>query len=189
MSCDISQGRLEACKDSVAGLQAIYFINYGLFDPSTDVTYDTTTGYEDQITAIALPTLPVSNIFKFELKGANVFDTTITSSRENGTTFFEQVLTIQLKKQDPVTTKTVKLLSYGRPQIIVRTNTNQFFIAGLERGMDVTAGKIANGTNLGDMSGYELTFTGQEKVPANFLDCVDEASLSSLLNGAVIINS
>jgi hypothetical protein len=55
--------------------------------------------------------------------------------------------------------------------------------------MDVTAGKIANGTNLGDMSGYELTFTGQEKVPANFLDCVDEASLASLLNGAVIINS
>ena len=133
--------------------------------------------------------MPVSNIFKFELKGANVFDTTITSSRENGTTFFEQVLTIQLKKQDPVTTKTVKLLSYGRPQIIVRTNTNQFFIAGLERGMDVTAGKIANGTNLGDMSGYELTFTGQEKVPANFLDCIDEASLSTLLNGAVIINS
>lgn len=189
MSCDILHGRLEACKDSVSGLQSIYFINYGLFDPIADVTYDANPGYTDQITAITLPTLPASSIYKYELKGANVFDTTITSSRENGTTFFEQVLTVQLKKQDPVTTKTVKLMAYGRPQIVVRTNGNQFFIAGLERGMDVTAGKIANGTNLGDMNGYELTFTGQEKVPANFLDCSDEAGLLALLNNPNLVTT
>jgi hypothetical protein len=80
-------------------------------------------------------------------------------------------------------------LAYGRPQIVVKTNGNQFFIAGLERGMDVTAGKIANGTNLGDMNGYELTFTGQEKVPANFLDCIDEASLLALLNNPTLVTT
>lgn len=180
MSCDISHGRLEQCKDSISGIQAIYVLNYGLYDPYIDVTYDATAGYEDQITAIALPL--ASNIYKFELKGANTFDTTITSSRDNGTTFFEQVLTVQLKRQDAVTHKQVKLLSYGRPNIIVQTNANQFFIAGLVRGMDVTAGSINSGTNLGDYNGYQLTFTGQEPVPANFLDCNDEASLVALLN-------
>ena len=182
MSCDITHGRLEQCKDIVGGLQAIYVLNFGEFDPTTDVTYSGTT---DEITAIALTTAGTP-IYKFELKGTNSFETTITSSRENGTTFFEQVLAVTLKKQDVQTHKEVKLLTYGRPNIVVRTNANQFFIAGLVRGMDVTAGTIGNGTNLGDMNGYSLTFTGQEAVPANFLDCNDEASLASLLNNAII---
>jgi len=181
MSCDITHGRLEQCKDIVGGLQAIYVLNYGLFDPIADVVYVGTT---DEIQTITLPAS--TNVYKFELKGTNSFETTITSSRENGTTFFEQVLAITLKKQDVQTHKEVKLLTYGRPNIIVRTNANQFFIAGLTRGMDVTAGTIGNGTNLGDMSGYSLTFTGQEAVPANFLDCVDEATLATLLVGGVI---
>ena len=37
MSCDISRGRLEPCKDSVGGLNAVYFINKGDVSP---VTYD-----------------------------------------------------------------------------------------------------------------------------------------------------
>ena len=181
MACDITHGRLEQCKDVVGGLQAIYILNYGLFDPIADVTYVGTT---DEISTITLPAS--TNVYKFELKGTNSFETTITSSRENGTTFFEQVLAITLKKQDVQTHKEIKLLTYGRPNIIVRTNANQFFIAGLTRGMDVTAGTIGNGTNLGDMSGYSLTFTGQEAVPANFLDCVDEATLGALLVNSVI---
>ena len=186
MSCDITHGRLEQCKDVVGGLQAIYILNYGEYDAVQDVTYVGTT---DEISTINLPV--TTNIYKFELKGTNSFETTITSSRENGTTFFEQVLAVTLKKQDVQTHKEVKLLTYGRPNIIVRTNANQFFIAGLARGMDVTAGTIGNGTNLGDMNGYGLTFTGQEAVPANFLDCVDEITLAALLTIPVanIINT
>jgi len=181
MACDITHGRLEQCKDVVGGLQAIYILNYGDYDPITDVTYTLGT---DEISAIALPS--ATPIYKFELKGTNSFETTITSSRENGTTFFEQVLAVTLKKQDVQTHKEVKLLTYARPNIVVRTNANQFFIAGLARGMDVTAGTIGNGTALGDMNGYSLTFTGQEAVPANFLDCTTEAGLELLLNNAVI---
>ena len=184
MACDITHGRLEQCKDVVGGLQAIYILNYGEYDPIAGVTYSTNPGQEDLITQINLAS--ATPIYKYELKGTNSFETTITSSRENGTTFFEQVLAITLKKQDVQTHKEVKLLTYGRPNIIVRTNANQFFIAGLTRGMDVTAGTIGNGTNLGDMSGYSLTFTGQEAVPANFLDCVDEATLAAVLVNGVI---
>jgi hypothetical protein len=186
MSCDISHGRIEPCKDAVGGLKNLYILNYGLYD-ETDITYDTTVGYEDQITAITLPAL--SSIYKFELKGTNSFEQTITSSRENGTTFFEQVLTVMLKKQDAITHKQIKLLSYGRPNIIVENNNGQYFIAGLLRGMDVTAGTISNGTALGDMNGYSLTFTGQEATPANFLDAATEAQLVTLLNNPTVVNS
>jgi hypothetical protein len=191
MSCDIANGRLEACKDSVSGLDAIYFINYGDFnpDPTTlggDVLYSVTAGYEDTISDIA----NVTTIYKYELKGANSFEQTIQTSRDNGTTFFEQVLTVQLKKQDAITHKTVKLLSYGRPHIIVRTKGNQFFIAGLQRGCDVTAGTVSSGTAMGDFNGYNLTFTGMENLPANFLNTNSESDLAStILNGATIVDS
>ena len=183
MSCDIANGRLEACKDSVAGLDAIYIINYGDYNPDTNVTFDGT--YEDLITDVQ----GVANLYKYELKGANSFDQAITSSRDNGTTYFEQTLAVTLKKQDVQTHKTIKLLAYGRPHIVVRNRNNQFFFAGFNRGMDVTAGSVANGTALGDLSGYTLTFTGMENVPANFIDCATEAELSALFDGASIVTA
>lgn len=183
MSCDIANGRLEACKDSVAGLDAIYIINYGDYNPDTQVTFDGT--FEDLITDVQ----GVANLYKYELKGANSFDQAITSSRDNGTTYFEQTLAVTLKKQDVQTHKTIKLLAYGRPHIVVRNRNNQFFLAGFNRGMDVTAGSVANGTALGDLSGYTLTFTGMENVPANFIDCATEAELSALFDGASIVTA
>ena len=191
MSCDIANGRLEACKDSVSGLDAIYIINYGDYNPDPaalggDVTYSATAGLEDVITEIA----NVATVYKFELIGANSFEQTIQTSRDNGTTFFEQALTIQLKKQDAATHKTIKLLAYGRPHIIVRTRGNQFFIAGLQRGCDVTAGTVSSGTAMGDFNGYNLTFTGMENVPANFLNCsAEDTLLATILDGASVVTS
>jgi len=59
MSCLVANGRLEQCKDSISGIQALYLINFGSYDPDPstlggDVTYDTTVGFEDQITGITL---------------------------------------------------------------------------------------------------------------------------------------
>ena len=191
MSCDIANGRLEACKEGVSGLDAIYIINYGTYNPDPvalggDVTYSGTVGEEDLITEIA----SVATVYKYELKGANSFEQAIQSSRDNGTTFFEQTLTVQLKKQDIATHKTIKLLAYGRPNIIVRTRGNDFFIAGLQRGCDVTAGTVSSGTAMGDFNGYSLTFMGMENVPANFLNCSSETDLlTTVLDGAAVVTS
>lgn len=185
MSCDISQGRLEACKDAVSGIDAIYIINYGINYP-TDVTFNTVNPeFSDVITDIQ----GITTLYKFELKGANSFEQTIQSSRDNGTTFFEQVVVAQLKRQDMATHKTIKLLAYGRPHIVIRDRNLNFFLAGLERGCDVTAGTFSTGSALGDFSGYNLTFTGMENIPAPFLDCNDEASLSALFDGATIVDN
>ena len=48
MACDISNGRIEQCKDSVSGLKAIYIINYDKLN-SDSVSYETATGQEDVI--------------------------------------------------------------------------------------------------------------------------------------------
>ncbi len=177
MSCDIANGRLEACKDAISGLLNIYFINYGdLNTLQSSVTFDGDDQITEWITATQI------SLYKYELKGANGFEQTIQTSRDNGTTFFEQVLTIQLKKQDAVTHKNVKLLAYGRPRIVVETRDHQYFLAGLEQGCDVTAGTVSSGTAMGDFNGYNLTFTAMERIPANFLDCTTESELAAIFN-------
>jgi len=160
MACDISLGRIEPCKDSVGGLKAVYFVNYG---DATGYTYDATN--TDVIDAVA--GTPVA--YKYDLKGASTFTQNVNSSRENGTTFYEQVLELTFKKLSIVDNKQLKLMAYGRPQVIVEDNNGNLFYAGLKHGMDVTGGTIVTGGAMGDLSGYTLTLTGMEPVPANFL--------------------
>jgi hypothetical protein len=186
MACDIANGRLEVCKDAVGGIDAIYFINFGDYAYPTDVTYVTGT---DTIDAVA----NVTSLYKYELKGTNTFDQVITSSRDNGTSFVEQTLTVTLKKQDAATHKNVKLLSYGRPNIVIKNRNNQFFLAGIEHGMEITTANVSNGTAMGDLNGYTLTFVGTEKLLANLLDCSTEADLAGgagdVFGTATIVNS
>jgi hypothetical protein len=53
MACDLSSGRLEVCKDSVGGLKAVYFVNYG--DMTGAITYDVTnTDVIDSVSGILL---------------------------------------------------------------------------------------------------------------------------------------
>lgn len=160
MACDISLGRLEPCKDAVGGLNAVYFVNFG---DATGYTYNgTNTDVIDEVAGT--PTA-----YKYDLKGNSSYTETITSSRENGTTFFEQKLSLTLKKLTITQHKQIKLLSYGRPQVIIEDNNGNFFYCGLEHGMDVTGGTIVTGAAMGDLSGYTLELTGMERVPANFI--------------------
>ena len=180
MSCEITNGRVEECKDSVSGLKSIYFANFDSLanEESTGagvvgITYDAVNlDVIDTWQSAAALTL-----YKYELKSnANSFTTTIETSRDNGTTFFTQTLVINLKKQDFAMHKNIKLLAYGRPRIIVRTMTDQFFMMGLAQGCDTTAGEISSGAAMGDFNGYSLTFVAMEVSPANFID-VDTQSL------------
>lgn len=180
MACSIANGRVEQCKDSVSGLRNIYFINYQI-EPS-HVTYDVTN--TDLITAVT----NVDSLYKFELKSTeNSFEQTINSDRNNGTTFFTQTLNIKLKKQDIATSKSIKLLSYGRPHVVVQTNSNQFFLMGLNHGADVTAGALSSGSDMASFNGYSLTLEAQEECYANFLNATTESAMVTLFTSATLV--
>jgi len=173
MACDLTAGRTEPCKDAVGGLKNMYLINY---DEVADYIYDLTD--TDEIATFVASSLTI-NAYKYELKGANVLDQTVTSSRDNGTTFVEQSLTVVLKKQDVATHKEIKLLSYGRPRVVVEDYNGNYFLMGLEHGVELTTAAISSGTAMGDLSGYTLTLVGMEKIPANFIDASSEADLAT----------
>jgi|TARA_R110002110_G_scaffold668_1_gene2612 hypothetical protein len=165
MACDVNLGRLEPCKDSIGGILAIYIngaYTTGLLNAPADGGVTITS---DQITGFAAPL----TFYKFDLKGVNSFDQTNENSRDNGTSFWTQTGTVVLKKQDKTTTAQMKLLSYGRPQIIVQDYNGNYFLAGIENGCEVAV-STASGAAMGDLNGYNLVITGMEKSPANFID-------------------
>jgi len=156
MSCLLSQGRQEVCKESIGGIQGVYFINFesGSFSKDADGQIDDLSG----LTA-----------YYYELKGTSAYTETVNSSRENGTTFFSQEVTLNLKKLTNEMTTQLKLLAYGRPQIIVWTKNGEALLVGEEHGADLTAGTIQTGAALGDLYGYNITMVSEEKLPAAFI--------------------
>ena len=169
MACTLTRGRKEPCKDVVGGLKNVYFVDFGGLGT---VTQDSTT---DQITNLTGDSSNNLTAYKYELKGNSSFEQTITSSRENGTTFFDQTLNITFKKLSKEDNGEIKLLAYARPHIAIEDYNGNVFMMGLEHGADVTGGTIVTGAAMGDLSGYTLTFNAQELKPANFMasDTVD----------------
>ncbi len=175
MACDLTLGRIEPCKDSVGGLKNLYFVNYGDLGA---ITYDVTN--TDVIDAVA----GTPDAYKYEIKGASSFTQNIQSSRDTGTTAFEQVIEVTLKKLSIADHKELKILAFGRPHVIIEDNNGNYFLAGLEHGADVTGGTIVTGTAMSDLSGYTLTLTGMEKAPANFLGDTPTAVGFTVVSGS-----
>ncbi len=174
MACDLTLGRKEPCKDVVGGIKNIYFVDFG----DLTLTFDSTD--TDVIESVGTS---VEN-FKYEVKGNSSLEQTVNSSRENGTTFYEQTLNLTLHKLTKEDNKELKLMAYGRPHVVVEDYNKNLMIMGLENGADVSGGTIVTGAAMGDLSGYTLTLSGMETMPANFIEktAADEAVSLTLTN-------
>ena len=156
----LSLGRLKSCKGSVGGIKNIYFVNFGDIGP---VTYDVTD--TDVIDTVGTGV----DAYKYEVHFSSSLTQNIQASSENGTVAFEQVLEVSLPNLSKEDHKEIKLISYGHPNVVIEDQNDNFFLAGLVNGMEVTAGTVVTGQQLGDMSGYTLTLTGMERVAANYI--------------------
>ena len=162
MACTLTLGRKEPCKDVVGGLKNVYFVDFGNLGTVTETS--------DEITNMTGDSSNNLTAYKYELKGNSSFEQAITASRENGTTFFDQTLSLTLKKLSKEDHKEIKLLAYGRPHIVVEDYNGNCMMMGLKNGADVNGGSIVTGAAMGDLSGYTLTFSAQEVLPANFME-------------------
>ena len=84
MACTLTTGRKLPCKSGVGGLKTVYFADYGTLGAAT------ISGGE--VTALA----GTPALFQFDIKGNSSLETSINSSRENGTTFYETTLNLTL---------------------------------------------------------------------------------------------
>ena len=172
MACDITLGRAVKCKDQVGGLKNVYIINY---DDVTGYTYDATnTDVIETITGGG-----TINAYKYELKGTSTFNEVFNSSRDTGTSSVEQTLVLNLKTQSLADHKEIKLLTYGRPRIVIEDRNGNYKVMGLEHGADVTTANASSGAAMNDGSGYEITLVANEKIYANFMEATNEAGLGT----------
>ena len=157
MACTLTTGRELPCKDSVGGIKAVYLADYG--------TLGALTVASGEVTAIA----GTPDLFKFDVKGNSSLEQAITSSRENGTTFYEQTLNLTLTKLDVATQQEIVTIAKARPHIFVEDYNGNYFLIGAVHGADVSGGTIVTGAAMGDLSGFTLVFSAQETLPAYFV--------------------
>ena len=122
MACNLTIGRNEPCKDSIGGLDSVYFVNYTSGSLATSSQADTDALIESLPTGLT--------VYQYQLKGNSSYTETVNSSRDNGTTFFSQELVLNLKKLTNEMTTQLKLMAYGRPQIFVHTSAGDTLLVG-----------------------------------------------------------
>lgn len=174
MSCDVTKGRKLPCKDQKAGIKALYFANYD--------------NYAMVVASSVLTSLgTLADVFKWEVKGTgNTLTETANTSRDNGTTFFSQVVAASLTRLDAETQHEMKLLIWGRPLVFIEDYNGNIKLAGLDSGMEATGGTIVTGGASGDLSGFTLEMTGEEKDPAPFLNDGAKTALLALVSNTYI---
>lgn len=118
----------------------------------------------------------------YEVRHASSLTTNINSSRETGTTFFESVLELTFKKLSQEDNAELAIMAHGRPHIVVVDNNDNRMIVGHEYGCEVTGGTMVTGNAMGDLSGYTLTFTAQERTLPKFMAAQTEAAFEGLFD-------
>ena len=149
MSCNsLSIGRTLPCTSSVGGIKAFYVCSYGTLGA---LTVSGTTGELESIAGT--PTL-----YKYDVEGSNGLEQAVTASSENGSVFYEQTLTVTLKKLDKLTQFELTDLLKSRTHVFVEDYNSNYFLMGATNGVHSSGG-----------SGFSaLTFTAQEVLPAYF---------------------
>ena len=160
MSCNsLSIGRTLPCTSSVGGIKAFYVCSYGTLGA---LTVSATTGELESIAGT--PTL-----YKYDVEGSNGLEQAVTASSENGSVFYEQTLTVTLKKLDKLTQFELTDLLKSRTHVFVEDYNSNYFLMGATNGVHSSGGSITTGQAYGDLSGFSaLTFTAQEVLPAYF---------------------
>jgi|TARA_R100000479_G_scaffold75127_2_gene36446 hypothetical protein len=155
-ACDINAGRLVGCKDVIGGIKKVFLMPYD----ETLVSKLTTSGSNDYL----IEEIASITVYQFDLRtNTSSYTSNITSDDANGTTYFEQVLELQLQKIAPLDFPTITNLAQGRVQAFVTDANDNTFLMGTIFGCTVTGGSMQTGTAKADLSGFTITLTAQEE--------------------------
>jgi len=158
MACTLIQGRSIDCRDAVGGIETLYIAE------ASNVT--SVTDSSGTITAITMASGSKFWTYNMEKENASATES-IRTSVENGTTFYEQVISFTLKKLSASLRNEIKNLAQNRLVFIFKDNNGVYWMFGQTRYMDLTEGEGVTGKAFGDLQGYTLTFMGKEPSPAN----------------------
>ena len=171
MACKLTAAVGLDCKDQIGGLKAVYFVDdyYGNIeevDTITAASFDMTIAGMANWTNSSAVTPGAIVVYKYDLR-PDLSSMTINTnaSKTNGTTFYTQTLSLTLQKINAAVAYQLRLIAYNRVQVFVHDNNNNLFLLGYSNGCDVTAGTTVSGTAYGDLSGFTLEVSAEERQP------------------------
>ena len=165
MACIINKGRQLPCKSAFGGIKAAYFIDFNGTVGGVATGLGTITKVDGTVTGITgTPT-----VYKYDVKGASSLETSITSSRDTGTTFYTQTLNLTFTYLDVATQQEIQLIAAARPQVVVEDYYGNMFVCGIENGCEMVSGTIGTGASAGDLSGFVITMEGIEDEAAPWI--------------------
>lgn len=157
------------CAANVGGVKVVYMAN---FEDVVGVAVTT-----DVVSGITLGTGKKFYTYNFNPNTSN-FTTTVQANRENGTLYFESVLSLVFPKQDAAKRLEVNALAQAGLLAIVQDNNDNYWLLGKDEPLLMTAGTAETGTARADRNGYALEFTdGQKQMPYT----VDPAIIPDLI--------
>lgn len=158
MACELTTGFDLDCKDGIGGIKEIFLAAHT--EVQTNVTIAS-----NVITALGTMTLYRINL----PRGTGSYTENITADPAAGTGFWAQELQVTLHKISTAKNAEITLWLKQRLCIFIRDQNDNVRLMGRQDACHVTGGTSVTGTAKGDLNGYTLTFTAEEKLPAELL--------------------
>ena len=176
MACDfITKGKLAtACMNSIGGVKNYYFalwVDYGITVTSGEINE---LGFID-------------SVFKYEVTGnANSFTETLNPSMENMTAFVTQVTSATFQGLNKDLQVQLSLLAKSRTLVFIEDYNGNIKLMGLTNGAYGSAGTAVTGAAKGDLSGYTIELTAEEKDYAPFLSSAAKGALIEMVQNSYV---
>lgn len=153
----------QACRNSTPGIVDFWIAN---FADVTTVAYD---AGETQIIGITGTTASGATSGFFYKVSVNKESSGFVDNSEisipDGRASFTPTVTIKIPGMDSDTREIFKSLAQATVVVIFKTTSGEYFIAGVENGLDMSAGTLSTGVSRTDFKGLEITLTGFESEP------------------------
>ena len=166
MSCTLTSGRTEPCRDNIGGIKTIYLFPF--------VSYSHTqilgTRGED------VTTFPATDIYEFGIAGGNMNEN--IQNNEKGLSY-DQNMSFILKKQDLDTTFELNQIQQYDIRYIVKFNDGKHKIGGLFNGAKLNFDMVSGGQK-NELTGYNVNITSTEEWQGAFIDDLSSAGFTIL---------
>jgi hypothetical protein len=156
--CNFQLGFGLQCKDGIGGIRKLYLGLWTNIGPS--ITLDA--GNNEIVTDMGS-----EDIYEFVLpKHTGNFEEVGTYDINNGTGFYVQTINATFHKLSQDRSWLLQEMAKTRLVAVVEDNNGNFFVCGVIDAVEITAMTSATGTAKGDLNGYTITLTGEEKSKA-----------------------
>ena len=187
MSCsNLTTGKnaAGACK-IIGGVETVYLANSDLV-----ASVGTTGSDETEAIGSINPTTPGATGLFFEfsqIQETSSFTATPTASVQNGSLFYETLLSLVFTDYNASLRYTIKTLSENNLVGVVVMKTGEYVYLGVSGGLDINGGAGGSGVAAGDKNGADLEFRGIEADPPMTLDAsfIASSGWTDLINPTI----